>query len=68
MPSVSNYWPANFWQAMNQALAWLYGRQNAFAGNWLADALGNALLATITSATVGNHPPMRPCPQEGKEQ
>jgi len=39
MPSVSQYWPASFWQAANQALAWLYSRQNPFAGNWLADAL-----------------------------
>lgn len=39
MPNVSNYWPANYWQQMNAALAWLYSRQNAFAGNWLANAL-----------------------------
>ena len=39
MPTVSNYYPGNFWLVMNQALAWLYGRQGAAAGNWLANAL-----------------------------
>jgi len=39
MASVSQYWPGNFWQAMNQSLAWLYGRQSGPAGNWLANAL-----------------------------
>ena len=39
MPTVSTYWPGNFWQAMNQSLAWLYGRQSSPAGNWLGDAL-----------------------------
>ena len=39
MPNVSQYWPGNFWQAMNQSLAWLYGRQSNSAGNWLARAL-----------------------------
>jgi hypothetical protein len=39
MPTVSTYYPGNFWQAMNQALAWLYGRQGAVAGDWLANAL-----------------------------
>ena len=39
MPNVSTYWPGNFWQAMNQSLAWLYGRQSSSAGNWLAKAL-----------------------------
>jgi len=39
MSSVSSYWPGNFWHAMNQSLAWLYGRQAGPAGNWLANAL-----------------------------
>ncbi len=39
MPNVSTYWPGNYWQAMNQSLAWLYGRQSSPAGNWLANAL-----------------------------
>ena len=39
MPTVSQYWPGNFWQSMNQSLAWLYGRQSGPAGDWLANAL-----------------------------
>src|ERR1039458_8119271 len=39
MPNVAQYWPASYWQSMNQALAWLYGRQSGPAGNWLANAV-----------------------------
>jgi hypothetical protein len=39
MPTVSSYWPGNFWQAMNQSLAWLYGQQAGPVGDWLANAL-----------------------------
>ena len=53
MPNVSTYWPGNFWQAMNQSLAWLYGRQSSPAGNWL----GNALLTQgATSSAVTEEP------------
>jgi len=53
MPTVSQYWPGNFWQAMNQSLAWLYGRQSSPAGNWL----GNALLTPgATSSAVTEEP------------
>jgi hypothetical protein len=48
MPNVSNYWPGDFWQAMNQSLAWLYGRQSSPAGNWL----GNALLTQGAASTA----------------
>jgi hypothetical protein len=53
MPSVSTYWPGNFWQAMNQSLAWLYGRQSSPAGNWLADAL---LTQGATNSAVTEEP------------
>ena len=52
MPNVSNYWPGNFWQAMNLSLAWLYGRQSSPAGNWLGDALLTQG-ATSTAVTEG---------------
>jgi len=53
MPNVSQYWPGNFWQAMNQSLAWLYGRQSSPAGNWL----GNALVTQgATSAAIATEP------------
>jgi hypothetical protein len=48
MPNVSQYWPGNFWQAMNQSLAWLYGRQSSPAGNWL----GNAVLTQGAGGTA----------------
>ena len=48
MPNVSNYWPGNFWQAMNLSLAWLYGRQSSPNGNWL----GGALLTQGASSTA----------------
>ncbi len=53
MPNVSQYWPGNFWQAMNQSLAWLYGRQSSPAGNWLANAL---LTGGASSATAAEEP------------
>ena len=53
MPNVSNYWPGNFWHAMNQSLAWLYGRQSSPAGNWLGDAL---LTQGATSVAVTEEP------------
>jgi hypothetical protein len=53
MPSISQYWPGNFWQAMNQSLAWLYGRQSSPAGNWL----GNALLTQGATSTPVTQPP-----------
>ncbi len=53
MPTVSQYWPGNFWQAMNQSLAWLYGRQSSPAGNWLANAL---LTQGATSSAVTDEP------------
>ena len=53
MPNVSQYWPGNFWQAMNQSLAWLYGRQSSPAGDWL----GNALLTQgATGSAVTQEP------------
>jgi hypothetical protein len=53
MPTVSQYWPGNFWQAMNASLAWLYGRQSSPAGNWL----GNALLTQgATTSAVAEEP------------
>ncbi|MGD1100846.1 MAG: hypothetical protein ABSA59_02175 [Terriglobia bacterium] len=53
MPTVSTYWPGNFWQAMNRSLAWLYGRQSSPAGDWL----GNALLTQgATSSAVTEEP------------
>ena len=53
MPNVSSYWPGNFWHAMNQSLAWLYGRQSSPAGNWLANAL---LTEGATSLAVTEEP------------
>ncbi len=53
MPNVATYWPGNFWQAMNQSLAWLYGRQSSPAGNWLGDAL---LTQGATSSAVTEEP------------
>ncbi|MGO8792687.1 MAG: hypothetical protein ACLQVL_35595 [Terriglobia bacterium] len=56
MPNVSTYWPGNFWQAMNQSLAWLYGRQSSPNGNWLANALltqGAASTAVAEEPTSG---------------
>jgi hypothetical protein len=53
MPTVSQYWLGDFWPAMNQSLAWLYGRQSSPAGNWL----GNALLTQgATSGAVTEEP------------
>ena len=53
MPNVATYWPGNYWQVMNQALAWLYGRQSSPAGNWL----GNALLTQgATSSAIAEEP------------
>lgn len=57
MPNVSNYWPGNFWQAMNQSLAWLYGRQTSPAGNWLGKAL---LTQGATSSAVTPAPAAGP--------
>lgn len=53
MPNVSQYWPGNLWQAMNQSLAWLYGRQSSPAGNWLGDAL---LTQGATSLAIAQEP------------
>jgi hypothetical protein len=53
MPIVSQYWPSNYWQVMNQSLAWLYGRQSGPAGNWLANAL---LTEGATSSAVTEEP------------
>jgi hypothetical protein len=39
---VKDYWPGDFERDMRQALTWLFGRQNAPAGNWQANALGTA--------------------------
>jgi hypothetical protein len=53
MPNVSQYWPGNFWQAMNQSLAWLYGRQSSPSGNWIANAL---LTQGATSSAITGEP------------
>ena len=53
MPNVAAYWPGNFWQAMNQSLAWLYGRQSGPAGDWLANAL---LTQGATNSAVTEEP------------
>ena len=53
MPNVSQYWPGDFWQAMNQSLAWLYGRQSSPNGNWIANAL---LTQGATSSAVTQEP------------
>ena len=53
MANVSQYWPASYWQSMNQSLAWLYSRQSGPAGNWLANA---ALTVGATSTLETEEP------------